>query len=346
MPRRRSFALHPLQDGKLRAPIHGRYQRPPVSRAHDRFQLPIADPALRGHHRRPLRKVDPIGNVAASGRTTAAPVRLLAPTSPAPVPRPSGLPVGPHLRVDPLLARHHLARLPVPARDLLRAPAFLPPVLDHRPALGGPLPGHRRRCLATGRGLAVSLLVTVAALPTVAQGLARDRRRIPSEIAGHLPFRKPPVQPGVNRASFGMGQGVVTYGHDHPPLVRNRDGCPSSGPLQAFHLTSQRFRGCCTSHWKGGAKKQDVILFYALSREAWKNYTIPVTQKYLDSHNRHIDAQGRRCRIRVDGGKRAFIIQAKASFVMIGGQILTMSTRKPKNARATPLKNRLHYFSA
>ena len=64
--------------------------------------------------------------------------------------------------------------------------------------------------------------------------------------------RPPPMQPGVNRASFGMGQVVVAYGHDNPPLVRNRDGCPSSGPPQAFHLTSQRLRGCCTSHWKGG----------------------------------------------------------------------------------------------
>ncbi len=156
--------------------------------------------------------------------SAAAPVRLLAPTSQVPVPRPSGLPIGPHIRVAPLLARHHLALLPVPARDRFRAPACPQPVLDRCPALRGHLPRHRRRFLTTGRGLAISLLVPVAALPTVARGLARDRRRIPSEIAGHLPVRKPPVQPGVNLASFGRGQVVVTYGHDHPPLVRNRDG--------------------------------------------------------------------------------------------------------------------------
>ncbi len=222
--RRRGLALHPLQEGKLRAPIHGRYQCPPVFRAHDRVQLPIADPALLGHHRRPLRKVHPIRNVAASGMPAATPVRLLAPTPQAPVPRPSRLSVSPHIRVAPLFPRHHLALLPVPAGDLFRAPAFLQPVLDHRPALGRHLPGHRRRFLATGRGLAISLLVTVAALPTVARGLARDRRGVPSEIAGNLPVRQPPMQKRVNLASFGMGQVVVAYGHDNPPLVRNRDG--------------------------------------------------------------------------------------------------------------------------
>ncbi|MBC6428556.1 MAG: HNH endonuclease [Cellvibrionales bacterium] len=52
------------------------------------------------------------------------------------------------------------------------------------------------------------------------------------------------------------------------------------------------------------AKKHDVILLYSLSNEAWKNYTIPVSQKYLDSHYRQFDENGKRCRIRVDAGKK------------------------------------------
>ena len=35
----------------------------------------------------------------------------------------------------------------------------------------------------------------------------------------------------------------------------------------------------------------------------WNDYKIPVTQKYLDSHYRQFDSDGRRCRIRVDAGK-------------------------------------------
>ena len=52
------------------------------------------------------------------------------------------------------------------------------------------------------------------------------------------------------------------------------------------------------------AKKHDVVFLYALSNEAWKDYRIPVSQKYLDSHFRQVDSQGRRCRIRVDAGKK------------------------------------------
>ncbi len=52
------------------------------------------------------------------------------------------------------------------------------------------------------------------------------------------------------------------------------------------------------------AKKHDVILYYANSTKyKWTNYRIPVSQKYLDSHYRQVDKEGRRCRIRVDAGK-------------------------------------------
>ncbi|MDE2807959.1 MAG: DNA methyltransferase [Gemmatimonadota bacterium] len=52
------------------------------------------------------------------------------------------------------------------------------------------------------------------------------------------------------------------------------------------------------------ARKHDAILFYAKSnRYFWADYRIPISQKYLDSHYRQTDAQGRRCRIRIDHGK-------------------------------------------
>jgi len=52
------------------------------------------------------------------------------------------------------------------------------------------------------------------------------------------------------------------------------------------------------------AQKHDVLLFYSRSKHYyWSDYRIPVSQKYLDSHYRQLDAEGRRCRIRVDHGK-------------------------------------------
>ena len=52
------------------------------------------------------------------------------------------------------------------------------------------------------------------------------------------------------------------------------------------------------------AKKHDIILFYTKSKRAfWGDYRIPVSKKYLDSHYRQQDAEGRQCRIRVDAGK-------------------------------------------
>ena len=53
------------------------------------------------------------------------------------------------------------------------------------------------------------------------------------------------------------------------------------------------------------AKKHDVILLYTKTRDAfWSDYKIPVSQAYLDSHYRQKDTKGRRCRIRVDAGKK------------------------------------------
>ena len=52
------------------------------------------------------------------------------------------------------------------------------------------------------------------------------------------------------------------------------------------------------------AKKHDIIFLYTRSERAfWGDYRIPVSKEYLDSHYRHKDAEGRRCRIRVDAGK-------------------------------------------
>ncbi len=53
------------------------------------------------------------------------------------------------------------------------------------------------------------------------------------------------------------------------------------------------------------AQKHDVILFYSKSEKyAWTDYRIPVSEAYLESHYRQKDGKGRRCRIRVDAGKK------------------------------------------
>ena len=52
------------------------------------------------------------------------------------------------------------------------------------------------------------------------------------------------------------------------------------------------------------ARKHDIILFYSKTDQPfWGNYRIPPSDEYLASHYRQRDADGRRCRIRVDGGK-------------------------------------------
>ena len=60
------------------------------------------------------------------------------------------------------------------------------------------------------------------------------------------------------------------------------------------------------------AKKHDIILLYTASKNAyWSDYRIPVSDKYLNSHYRQVDENGRRCRIRTDAGKREYIILKK-----------------------------------
>ena len=49
--------------------------------------------------------------------------------------------------------------------------------------------------------------------------------------------------------------------------------------------------------------KHDIILFYSKTEKAKFDYMIPVSEKYIDSHYRQTDENGRRCRIRVDAGK-------------------------------------------
>ena len=55
------------------------------------------------------------------------------------------------------------------------------------------------------------------------------------------------------------------------------------------------------------AKKHDIILLYTKTDKAfWGNYRIPISEEYLASHYRQVDDKGRRCRIRVDAGKRRY----------------------------------------
>ena len=55
------------------------------------------------------------------------------------------------------------------------------------------------------------------------------------------------------------------------------------------------------------AKKHDVILFYSKTNQVfWSNYKIPVSAKYLNSHYKQRDSEGKRCRIRIDHGKKRF----------------------------------------
>ncbi len=56
---------------------------------------------------------------------------------------------------------------------------------------------------------------------------------------------------------------------------------------------------------RGFVKKHDTILFYAKTKKFfWNNYKIPISQDYLDSHYRQKDSKGKRCRIRIDAGKK------------------------------------------
>ena len=52
------------------------------------------------------------------------------------------------------------------------------------------------------------------------------------------------------------------------------------------------------------SQKHDTILFYSKSSSYYWKYKIPVSEKYLKSHYRDFDENGKRCRIRVDAGKK------------------------------------------
>ena len=55
---------------------------------------------------------------------------------------------------------------------------------------------------------------------------------------------------------------------------------------------------------KGFCKKHDTILIYSKTKSFfWNNYKIPVSEKYLNSHYKQKDKNGKRCRIRIDAGK-------------------------------------------
>ncbi len=49
--------------------------------------------------------------------------------------------------------------------------------------------------------------------------------------------------------------------------------------------------------------KHDIIFSYGKSEACYFDYTIPVSKKYLDSHYRQKDKDGKVCRIRIDAGK-------------------------------------------
>ena len=54
---------------------------------------------------------------------------------------------------------------------------------------------------------------------------------------------------------------------------------------------------------KNFAKKHDVILLYSKSDKYHWDYSIPISQKYLNSHYKQVDSKGQKCRIRIDAGK-------------------------------------------
>ena len=55
------------------------------------------------------------------------------------------------------------------------------------------------------------------------------------------------------------------------------------------------------------AKKHDVILLYTKTDKAyWGDYKVPISNECLASHYRQVDDEGRRCRIRVEAGKKRY----------------------------------------
>lgn len=55
---------------------------------------------------------------------------------------------------------------------------------------------------------------------------------------------------------------------------------------------------------KGFCKKHDTILIYSKTKDFfWNDYKIPISEKYLKSHYKQKDKNGKRCRIRIDAVK-------------------------------------------
>ncbi len=55
------------------------------------------------------------------------------------------------------------------------------------------------------------------------------------------------------------------------------------------------------------SKKHDTLLLYTKTDKAfWGSYKMPISEEYLASHYRQVDNQGRKCRIRVDAGKKRY----------------------------------------
>ncbi len=103
-------------------------------------------------------------------------------------------------------------------------------------------------------------------LSVVARCLPGDHGGIPSERAGDLAFRQTSMQPGVNLASFEMGQGMVAGRHEHSLLVLN--GLPSSGLLQSAYLKRSGDESkCCTLEWHGDGIRQWIFRTKAGQRE-------------------------------------------------------------------------------
>lgn len=50
--------------------------------------------------------------------------------------------------------------------------------------------------------------------------------------------------------------------------------------------------------------KHDTILLYTKSENYYWDYTIPISNKYLNSHYTQIDENGKKCRVRIDAGKK------------------------------------------
>ena len=160
---------------------------------------PGPTPGLAGAARRLSMSCDPGTRTGAARLPPGARVALLAAVPQVPVQRSAGLPVVPHVLVDPLVADPALkAQSP---RDLLRTPLQSQLFLDFAPPLRGHLPAP---CLAAALGRQpVGLIVATPA--RVAGQFAADHRVVAAEL---LP------DSGVRRFSSGPGNVPGRSGDD------------------------------------------------------------------------------------------------------------------------------------